>query len=126
FDHRLDSAQLSQVLTFTARQGWTLDGRRLPGGPQSLTLERVAVAAPDLQARDLVVRVEARLQVVTAQSLGRVASWLTPGREEERSAVTENLVRTVAEDLVRSARAWCEVPPAGPTTGARGSAAEGQ
>lgn len=113
-DAKVDATHVSQVLTYSARQGWALDGRWLPEGPRSLSLERVALSAPDPAARGLVVQVQARLQVVTAQSLGRVASWLTPGKEEERSAVTENLVRTVAEDLIRSASAQCEVPPTGP------------
>ena len=48
-----------------------------------------------------------RLQVVTAASLGRMAAWLT--QSETRSAVSENLLSTVAEDLQRKARVRCRV-----------------
>ena len=61
-----------------------------------------------------VVQVNVRLQVVTASSLGKVATWLTQGEstEDERSAVSRNLLRTVAEDLTRGASGRCDARPA--------------
>ena len=110
FDARLVEQQLTQVLSFDERSGrYVLSERTLPAGPQALGLERVALQlpeAPDADAR-LEVEVDVRLQVVTIASLGRMAAWLT--QSEARSAVSENLLRTVAEDLQRRARARCPV-----------------
>ena len=117
FDARVDGARLTQVLAFT-RGGYVLDGRPLPAGPGAIESERVAWTLderPEVEER-FVVQVEVRLQVVTAASLGRVASWLTQEKTppaEERSALTGTLLRSVAEDLSRGASARCEVsrPP---------------
>ncbi|MCP3139102.1 hypothetical protein [Pyxidicoccus xibeiensis] len=117
FDARVDGTRLTQVLAFT-RAGYVLDGRPLPGGPGALELERVAWTLEERpEAGDrFVVQVEVRLQVVTAASLGRVASWLTQEKNaagEERSGLTGTVLRSVAEDLSRAASARCEVtrPP---------------
>lgn len=113
FDARVDSAQLTQVLSFT-RGGYLLDGRPLSSEATTLELERVAWTleeAPE-SGDALVVQVNVRLQVVTAASLGKVASWLTQGppAEAESSPVTRNLLRSVAEDLTRTATGRCDVP----------------
>ncbi len=114
FDARVDSAQLTQVLSFT-RGEYLLDGRSLPSGAQLLELERTAwtLEEPPEASEALVVQVNVRLQVVTAASLGKVASWLTQGQpaEAEDSPVTRNLLRSVAEDLTRSAVGRCAVSP---------------
>lgn len=121
FDARVDGARLTQVLAFT-RGGYVLDGRPLPDGPGALESERVAWtldARPEVDER-FIVQVEVRLQVVTAASLGRVASWLTQEQAPstgERSGLTGTLLRSVAEDLARGASARCEVtrpPPSSP------------
>ena len=114
FDARVDSAKLTQVLSFT-RGEYLLDGRPLPSGAVTLELERTAWTleqAPE-PSEALVVQVNVRLQVVTAASLGKVASWLTQGqpKEAEDSPVTRNLLRSVAEDLTRSAVGRCAVTP---------------
>jgi len=114
FDARVDSAQLTQVLSFT-RGEYLLDGRPLSSGAVTLELERTAWTlqqAPE-PGDALVVQVNVRLQVVTAASLGKVASWLTQGQPEEAEAspVTRNLLRSVAEDLTRSAVGRCSVSP---------------
>ncbi|HEX8699867.1 MAG TPA: DUF4390 domain-containing protein [Myxococcaceae bacterium] len=114
FDARVDSAQLTQVLSYT-RGEYLLDGRPLPSGAQTLELERTAwtLEEPPEASDTLVVQVNVRLQVVTAASLGKVASWLTQGQpaEAEDSPVTRNLLRSVAEDLTRSAVGRCAVSP---------------
>jgi hypothetical protein len=114
FDEQVDSARLTQVLSFS-QGGYLLDGRPLPSGATALELERTAwtLKEPPESGASLVVQVTVRLQVVTASSLGKVASWLTQGEsaENERSTVTRNLLRTVAEDLSRRASGRCDVSP---------------
>ena len=95
-----------------------LDGEPLPEGPGTLELERVAWTLderPEVGDR-FVVQVVVKLHVVTAASLGRVASWLTQEKNaqgEERSGFTTTVLRSVAEDLSRGASGRCEVsrPP---------------
>ena len=80
-----------------------------------LELERTAwtLEEPPESSDTFVVQVDVRLQVVTAASLGKVATWLTQGEsaENERSAGTRNLLRTVADDLTRGASGRCDVGP---------------
>lgn len=112
FDAQVDTTQLLQVLSFSQGE-YLLDGRPLSPATASMELERTAWALeePPEPGDAYRVQVEVRLQVVTAASLGKVASWLTQGRsaEDERSAVTRNLLRTVAEDLTRRASGRCDV-----------------
>lgn len=117
FDMRVDTTRLTQVLAF-ARGDYVLDGRPLPEGPGALELERVAWMLDERpEAGDrFVVQVEVKLHVVTAASLGRVASWLTQEKTaqgEEGSGLTSTVLRSVAEDLSRGASGRCEVsrPP---------------
>lgn len=117
FDTRVDGARLTQVLAFTPG-GYVLDGEPLPEGPGTLELERVAWTLDERpEAGDrFVVQVVVKLHVVTAASLGRVASWLTQEKNaqgEERSGFTRTVLRSVAEDLSRGASGRCEVsrPP---------------
>jgi hypothetical protein len=115
FDEQVDSAKLTQVLSFLKGE-YLLDGRPLPSGPPVLELERTAwtLKEPPESGDAFVVQVNVRLQVVTAASLGKVATWLTQGQsaEDERSAVSRNLLRTVADDLTRGASGRCDVSPA--------------
>lgn len=113
FDARVDGTRLTQVLAFT-RGAYVMDGRLLPEGARTLELERVAWTLEDRPTAEdrYVVRVEVKLHVVTAASLGRVASWLTQEKkdaEEERSGLTGTLLRSVAEDLSRGASGRCDV-----------------
>ncbi|MCP3162851.1 hypothetical protein [Myxococcus qinghaiensis] len=115
FNTRVDGARLTQVIVFT-REGYVLDGRPLPEGPATLELERVAwtLEARPEEGERLIVQVEVKLNVVTAASLGRMASWLsrTDGAgETDRSVVTGTLLRTVAEDLSQRASGRCDVTP---------------
>ena len=110
FDARLAQQQLTEVLSYDeATRRYVLSGRPLSDGPTSLPLGRTALQLEQLPEVDALLEVEldVRLQVVTAASLGRMAAWLT--QSETRSAVSENLLRTVAEDLQRRARARCRV-----------------
>jgi hypothetical protein len=115
FDEQVDSARLTQVLSFSQGE-YLLDGRALPSGATALELERTAwtLETPPESGDSFVVKVSVRLQVVTASSLGKMASWLTqgPSPESERSTVTRNLLSSVAEDLTRRASGRCEVSPA--------------
>ncbi|HYH99177.1 hypothetical protein [Hyalangium sp.] len=112
FDEQVDSARLTQVLSFSKGE-YLLDGRALPSGTPVLALERTAwtLKEPPESNESFVVQLNVRLQVVTAASLSKVASWLTQGEsaEDERSTVTRNLLRTVAEDLTRDASGRCDV-----------------
>ncbi len=115
FDAQVDSAHVTQVLSFS--QGvYLLDGRPLSPEATALELERTAwtLEDPPESGDSFTVQLSVRLQVVTASSLGKVASWLTQGEsaEDERSAVTRNLLRTVAEDLTRHASGRCDVSAA--------------
>ena len=110
FDARLVKQQLTEVLSYDEGAGrYRLSGRPLPEGPAALPLGRTALQLEQLPDADALLEVEldVRLQVVTSASLGRMAAWLT--QSETRSAVSENLLRTVAEDLQRRARARCRV-----------------
>jgi hypothetical protein len=110
FDARLAQQQLTEVLSYDEAMGrYVLSGRPLSEGPASLPLGRTALQLEQLPEPDAVLEVEVdvRLQVVTAASLARMAAWLT--QSETRSAVSENLLSTVAEDLQRRARARCRV-----------------
>lgn len=114
FSERVDTARLTQVLAYSAKDnGWLLDGRPLASGIGTLGLERMAWTLEELPEADetFVVEVSVRLQVVTAASLGKMARWLTQGEEAEaeRSALTRGLLRTVAEDLTRDAEGRCTV-----------------
>ena len=115
FDEQVDSARLTQVLSFSQGE-YLLDGRSLPSGATVLELERTAwtLETPPESGDAFVVQVNVRLQVVTASSLGKMASWLTqgPSSDNERSTVTRNLLSSVAEDLTRRASGRCDVGPA--------------
>lgn len=119
FDAQVGELKLTQVLAFSREEGFVLDGRALPAGPAALELERVAwtLEEPPEEGARYEARVEVRLQVVTASSLGKVAEWLTRGATDKgddgRGALTQNLLRTVAEDLTRRASGHCDVkvPP---------------
>lgn len=116
FAEQVEGTRLTQVLVYVKEEGWVMDGRSLSEGLGVLELERVAWMLESEPEADTAFRVEVRvrLQVVTADSLGRVAAWLTQGKrtEQERSALTQGLLRTVAEDLTRRAQGRCDVQPA--------------
>jgi len=93
-----------------------IDGRGVGGEPQSLTLDRVMLtlrASPPAGAQS--VRVAARLEVVTASSLLQLARFFG-GREKEKPAAEPEgegsglsglLVKSLLQDLARSASGTC-------------------
>jgi len=96
-------------LTWSEERGaFELDGRPLPD-PEHVSLERIALSlgeADDPRAYE--VEVVARLTVVTAGSLGRVAGFLAG---ESDSALARTLLGAIANDLTRSANGTCPVQP---------------
>jgi hypothetical protein len=91
-----------------------IDGRHGGSELKSLTLDRIALAlkAPPPEGPHL-VRVAARLEVVTASSLLQVARWIG-GRDKEKAAEENEgsgfsglLVRSLLQDLARSASGTC-------------------
>jgi hypothetical protein len=110
FDDRRDSETRTSVVTWSrARQAFALDGA--PADPARLTLDPIALRAPDKGPH--YVEVSVRLEVVTAGSLVQVARWLVQGPGAQAgttpSVVGRSLMSQVAADLARSATARCPV-----------------
>jgi hypothetical protein len=95
------------------RGALVLEGRREVPDPGHLALERLSVRLDSPPEGPHQVQIHAKLQVVTASSLGEVARWLAGrarDRKEERpDALSRNLLDGVATELARSASARCEV-----------------
>ena len=87
---------------------YLLDGRPVDD-PGTLTLAPLALRS--LGKGDHYLEVTARLEVVTAQSLGQMATWLVKGNDQndEPSPLGRGLVSYVAAGLVRTASARCRV-----------------
>lgn len=91
-----------------------IDGRGVGSELSSLTLDRVALTlrAPPPGGPHR-VRVAARLEVVTASSLLQVARWIggrakeKPDEDAEGSGFSGLLVRSLLQDLARSATGTC-------------------
>ena len=120
FGSTIARAVVEASLVWSAEAQVLLLEDRAVAEPPRLALERISLEVDAPPDAELEVEVSARLQVVTAQSLGDVARWITGGDRtaDERSAVTRNLLGAVADDLTRSARTSCPVraqqPPAPP------------
>jgi hypothetical protein len=116
FGSTLARAVVEARLVWSAEAQVLLLDERPVEGPPRLALERISLEVDAPADAELEVEVSARLQVVTAQSLGDVARWITGGDETkaERSAVTRNLLGAVADDLTRSASTSCPVRPQPP------------
>jgi hypothetical protein len=109
FDERRALETRDLVVSWSrADHRFTLEGVSLPR-PSSIEL-------PPLSLRSLgggrhYLEVSARLEVVTVQSLGQVATWLMQGKDDdEPSRLGRGLVSYVAAELVRTASARCAVP----------------
>jgi hypothetical protein len=98
-------------------QEFRIDGRGVGAELQSLTLDRVTLNLRGAPEPGHSVRVSARLEVVTATSLLQLARFFG-GRErdkaaepEEGSSVSRLLVKSLLQDLARSATGTCELEP---------------
>ncbi len=85
-----------------------MDGRREVVNPALLALERVALRVGADPEETYGVEVTARLQVVTAQSLDKLAEWISNRRQREATPVPRNVLQAVADDLARGASAQCD------------------
>lgn len=113
FGRTVGRAALEVTLAWSEElEALLLDGRPVRD-PRTLELERISLDVDAPEAETVTVETSARLQVVTAQSLGDVARWITGGDSTapERSALTRNVIGAVAEDLTRSASCTCPARP---------------
>ncbi len=85
-----------------------MNDRREVQDPAFLALERVALHVGAEPEETYGVEVTARLQVVTASSLDRLAGWISGRGGEEKRALPHNVLQAVAEDLSRVASGRCE------------------
>ena len=110
FDERRALEVRDVVVTWSREEGrYLLDGR-LIDDPGVLTIAPVALRS--MGQGDHYLEVRARLEVVTVQSLGQMATWLVKGNDrgdEEPSPLGKGLVSYVAAGLVRTASARCRV-----------------
>ena len=91
------------------------------GGGEAADLSRLTLHTADLRLASppaakgrYELRVRARLQVITVESLARVASWMVDGHEQEgeggsSSWATRSLLAAVSNDLQRVVTATCRV-----------------
>ncbi|MFL5318857.1 MAG: hypothetical protein ACJ790_04315, partial [Myxococcaceae bacterium] len=113
-----DKAVADEVLTWNRLTRTFVLGRsREVEVPLTLAMERVSLRPPDGIEADGQYRIEvkAALQVVTPQSLGKVAAWLAGKTRDgdDASKLSGLMLNAVAEDLTRSATCSCE--PTRPT-----------
>jgi hypothetical protein len=109
FDERRALEVRDAVVTWNRdERRYLLDGRGIDD-PATLTIAPVSLRA--LGKGDHYLEVTARLEVVTAKSLGQMAKWLVRGddRSEEPSPLGRGLVSYVAAGLVRTAATRCRV-----------------
>jgi hypothetical protein len=110
FDQRRASEIRAAVVAWSHAQGrFTLDGRPVES-PAALTLAPLTLRGPG--GGHHYVEVNARLEVVTVESLGQMASWLVRGKERDASGPSRlgrSLVSYVAAELARTAGAYCDV-----------------
>lgn len=121
FDARVAESKQVFALTWSKALGeFRLDGRRV-ADPQRLELPVIALQPEEPGAS--YVALTLRLEVITARSLGRVATWLvrgdSPARNGDESAARTTddsdqatplpraLIEYLAADLVRTASARC-------------------
>jgi hypothetical protein len=108
FDERVGKVERTLAVSFT-RGKVVIDGARVEGGKvmlEPLALWLTEAAEPDARYG---IDAEARLEVVTAESLGRVADWIAGGEGSRPGAVSKNLLAGLASDLERRAQGGCAV-----------------
>jgi hypothetical protein len=110
FDERRALEVRDAVVTWNRdERRYLLDGRGIEE-PGTLTISPVSLRA--LGKGDHYLEINAKLEVVTAKSLGQMATWLVKGSDrngEEPSPLGRGLVSYVAAGLVRTASARCRV-----------------
>jgi hypothetical protein len=108
FDERRALEVRDAVVTWNRdERRYLLDGRSIDD-PATLTISPLSLRS--LGKGDHYLEVTARLEVVTAKSLGQMATWLVRGNDrEEPSPLGRGLVSYVAAGLVRTASARCRV-----------------
>jgi hypothetical protein len=114
-DETISTNSTEVVIGFVGGK-YMVDGQKEVEDLSRFTLDRTSLPLGADRSGDGNYRVEAKaeLQVVTAASLGKAASWLAPGSSsEETSAGTsflaQGLLRTVAQDMARTAETTCPV-----------------
>jgi hypothetical protein len=109
FDERRALEVRDAVVTWNREENrYFLDGRAIDD-PATLTIAPLSFRG--LGKGEHYLEISARLEVVTAKSLGQMARWLVQGDErgEEPSRLGRGLVSYVAAGLVRTAAARCRV-----------------
>jgi hypothetical protein len=87
-----------------------VDGRTEIADPARWSLDRIPIPVEGGLPEGLSLEVEVRLQVITAASLGDVASWVTGRKKDEAgSSLERGVVAAVVDDLTRRATAVCAV-----------------
>jgi len=114
FDAREVDVRRRAKLSHTRSRGRIdVEGARSIDGTGTIVLDTLSLlpdraAGPDER---YYVEIEARLEVVTAQTLGRVATWMADAderRERSPGVVSRRLLESVAGDLERVAAGSCE------------------
>jgi hypothetical protein len=107
FDERLDDQSLDLHVLWDQRdEHFHLEsGREVD--PAHLPTERFALRPGRDTDGDLEVQISAHLQVVTASSLGLVATWVAA--KEREGGVAKGVVSALAGDLSREAKGSCKL-----------------
>jgi hypothetical protein len=102
-----------------ARRAFVIEGQGEVPDLSRLTLNTadLRLESPPVAAGRYELRVRARLQVITVESLAKVAPWVVekPGDgegQEPASWTTRGLLTAVSNDLQREATTSCRVTPA--------------
>jgi len=115
FEQRVATRSVSSSVRFSRdRRRFELDGRNVGEDLGRLTLHRVTLGFDQAFSPEgsYELRARVRLRVVTAASLGRVASWMADderAEEHDSSWMARGIVTAVSNDLQRAVTARCPV-----------------
>jgi hypothetical protein len=92
-------------------EGLLLDGEILLLDPERLRLPRLQLPLDGGDPQRHEVQVRAQLRVITAGTLGKMATWVAggDGKQEERSALGAGVLSLLADELARSVELTCPV-----------------
>ena len=112
---RVAEEALDQTVSISSADGrLLLDGRPDVRDPARLSLGRIAIPMDRPPPAGATLEVRVRLQVITATTLGDVASWVTGRKKEEvGSSLERGVVAAVVDGLARRATASCVVGAGG-------------